>query len=109
MGRAVVTRALLQLRNTPDRDSKLSPAKALNERELRDFLPRLGCALMGDMRMNLVDASETAQAHRKKHSEKKWSEYMRALAPLKLGDTVMVQNQSGNHPICWDKRGIMKC
>ena len=27
LDRAVVSRALLQLRNTPDRDSKLSPAK----------------------------------------------------------------------------------
>jgi hypothetical protein len=50
------------LRNTPDRDSKLSPAKALYEKELRDFLPRLGSALMGDMWMNLVDAREAAQA-----------------------------------------------
>ena len=47
--RAVVLRAMLQLRNTPDRDSKLSPVKALSERELRDFLQRLGSALMGDM------------------------------------------------------------
>jgi hypothetical protein len=33
LDKAVVSRALLQLRNTPDRDSKLSPAKALYERE----------------------------------------------------------------------------
>jgi hypothetical protein len=39
LDRAMVSRALLQLRNTPDRDSKLSPAKALYARELRDFLP----------------------------------------------------------------------
>jgi hypothetical protein len=31
------------------------------------------------------------------------------LPPLKVGDTVMIQNQSGNHPLRWDKRGtIMK-
>jgi ribosomal protein L21E len=47
--------------------------------------------------MNLVDARDTAQTLRAKHSEKKWSEQTRALAPLKVGDTVMVQNQSGNH------------
>ena len=29
---------------------------------------------------------------------------------MKVGDTVMVQNQSGNHPLRWDKRGtVMKC
>jgi hypothetical protein len=82
----------------------------LHERELRDFLPRLGSALMGDIWMNLVDARETAQARRANHSEKKWSDHMRALAPLKVGDTLMVQNQSGNHPLRWDKRGtVMKC
>jgi hypothetical protein len=54
---------MLQLRNIPDRDSKLSPAKALYGRELRDFLPRPGSALMGDMWMNLVDTREKAQAH----------------------------------------------
>ena len=44
-----VSRALLQLRNTPDRDTKLSPAKAMFGRELKDFLPRPGSALMGDL------------------------------------------------------------
>jgi hypothetical protein len=71
LDRAVVSGALLQLRNTQDRDSKLSSAKALYGRELRDFLPRAGSALMGDMWMNLVDARETAQARRAKNSEKK--------------------------------------
>jgi hypothetical protein len=93
-----------------DRDSKLSPAKALHWRELRDFLPRPRSALMGDMWMNLVDTRETAQARSAKYSEKKWSEHIRALAPLKVGDTVMVQNKSGNYPLRWDKRGtVIKC
>jgi hypothetical protein len=73
--RAVVSRALLQLRNTLE-DSKQSPAKALG-REITDFLPRPGSALMGDMWMNLVDARETAQTRRAKHSEKKWFEHTR--------------------------------
>ena len=47
LDRAKISRALLQLRNTPDRDTKLSPAKAFHGRELRDFLPRPGLALMG--------------------------------------------------------------
>jgi hypothetical protein len=103
------TRALAPLKvgqTVMDRDSKLSPAKALHGRELRDFLPRPGSALMGDMWMNLLDARVTAQARRAKHSQKKWSGHTRALAPLKVGDTVMLQNQSGNQPLCWDKRGL---
>ena len=42
--------------------------------------------------------------------EKQWSEHAKALPPLKVGDTVMVQNQVGNHPLRWDKRGtIVNC
>jgi hypothetical protein len=65
----VVSYALLQLRNTPDGDSKLTSAKPLYRRELRDFLPRLGSALLGDMWMNLVDAMETDQAQGQKFRE----------------------------------------
>ena len=43
-------------------------------------------------------------------AEQKWSEHMRPLPPLKVGDNVMVQNQRGNHPLRWDKRGtVVKC
>ena len=48
-GRTRVALRYVQLRNTPDRDTKLSPAKALYGRELRDLLPRPGSALMGEM------------------------------------------------------------
>jgi hypothetical protein len=110
LDRAGISRALLQLRNTPDRDTKLSPAKALFGRELRDFLPRPGSALMGELWMNLAEARETALATRGMKAEQKWSEHTRPLPPLKVGDNVMVQNQRGNHPLRWDKRGtVVKC
>ena len=64
LDRAGISRALFQLCNTPDRDTKLFPANALFGRELRDFLPRPGTALMGELWMNLADARETALATR---------------------------------------------
>jgi hypothetical protein len=104
---ARVSRALLQLRNTPDRDTKLSPAKALYGRELRDFLLRPGSSLMGDMWMNLADARDTALCRRVTNAEKEWSKHTGALPQQKVGDTMMIQNQSGNHHLRWDKRGTI--
>ena len=34
-----------------------------------------------------------------------WSMRTRLLAPLKVGDSVFIQNQEGNYPRRWDKRG----
>ena len=65
---------------------------------------------MGKMWMNLADSREQALGRRATNAEKQWSEHTKALPPLKVGDTVMVQNQEGNHPLRWDKRGsIVKC
>ena len=71
LDRANLSRALLQLRNTPERDTKLSPAMALYGRELRDFLPSPGSALMGEIWMNMADARETALGRRTNNAEKR--------------------------------------
>ena len=34
-----------------------------------------------------------------------WTMRTRPLAPLKVGDSVFIQNQEGNYPRRWDKRG----
>ena len=65
---------------------------------------------MGEMWTDLADARETALARRGIKAEAQWSEHTRALAPLQVGDSVLIQNQLGNHPLRWDKRGtVMKC
>jgi hypothetical protein len=102
---AKLPRALLQLRNTPDLDTKRSPAQCLFGRELKDFLPRPTTALMGDMWVKLADAREEALARRSLTSENLWAEHTKALAPLKVVDAVLIQNQTGNHPLRWDKSG----
>ena len=55
-----LSHALLQLRNTPDRDTRRSPAQCMYGRELRDFLHRPTAALNGDMWIKLADAGEEA-------------------------------------------------
>ena len=65
---------------------------------------------MGDMWIELADTKEKALARIGQCSKNRWSEHTRALVPLQVGDSVFVQNQTGNHPKRWDKRCvIMKC
>jgi hypothetical protein len=62
---------------------------------------------MEEMGMNQADARGTVLGRKAISAEKEWSEHTRAIPPLMVGDTVMVQNQSGNHPLRWDKRGTI--
>ena len=103
LDRVKFSRALLTYRNTPDRDTGLSPAMALFGRQLRDFLPK--APFVGSMWQDLADAREKALAPRSTKQHEKWSAGAKELPPLKVGDSVFIQNQSGNHPLKWDKRG----
>ena len=103
LDRVKFSRALLTYRNTPDRDTGLSPAMALFGRQLRDFLPT--APLIGSMWQTLADSRETALALRSTKQREKWSAGAKELPPLLVGDWVFIQNQSGNYPRKWDKRG----
>ena len=59
-----VSRSLLAVRNTPDRDTRLSPAQSLLGRNLRDFLPVHKKKLMGQRWGELSEAREIALAKR---------------------------------------------
>jgi len=107
LDQAKVSRALMQLRNTPDRDTGLSPAVALMGRQLRDFLPVPKQNLMGEMWTQVLGAREAALAKRALRHNDKWSEHTKPLDPLRVGDHVLIQNQTGNHPKRWDKRGVV--
>ena len=99
------TRAMLQLRNTPDRDTRISPAEALFGRKLKDFLPVPKRELIGEMWKDLADKREQALAKRSTKADNAWKEHTRLLKPLVTGDYVFVQNQSGNHKLRWDRSG----
>ena len=112
-----VMRGMLQLRNTPDRDTGLSPAQALLGRQLRDSLPsppiphrtsifddaspvslqwkQAWSAREDALRARLAKQVETLSA--KSHD----------LTPLKVGESVRLQNQSGHHSNRWDKTGTI--
>ena len=50
---------------------------------------------------------EQALARRCLKIKEKLSEHARDLPPLSLGDAVLVQNQLGNNPRRWEKRGVV--
>ena len=109
-----MTRALMVYRNTPDRDTGMSPAELLMGRKLKGFLP-------SKVEMNplqnrnslhqgwkqVADWRELALAKRSSKAQAEWSQKSKKLPPLKVGDHVMVQNQLGNSPRKWEKRGVV--
>ena len=109
-----VSRALLQYRNTPDRDIGLSPSELLYGRKLRDFLPHVPdkyrwpkTQLMRKEWDEIADWREKALAKRCSKIHEKLSEHTKELPQLSRGDLVLVQNQLGNSPRRWEKRGTV--
>lgn len=106
-------RAILQLRNTPDPDSNLSPAQIIFGRPLRDslsFFNRLEkfsnlhirplwrqawAAKEEALRTCITRTTESLKAH------------SRPLRPLSLGERVFLQNQQGPNPTKWDRSGVV--
>ena len=107
--------------NTPDADTKLSPAMQ-HPRCRHQALPRDVCASVDPSetlfpssprgrykphitwRETLV-ARENALRNRHMKAMEHWSEHTRQLPPLVVGDRVRIQNQTGPHPTKWDKTG----
>ena len=97
---------MLIYRNTPDHTTKLSPAQCVFGRPIKDLIPIQpgGYQPHGTWR-DTLDARETALRNRHLRSAEKLCEHTRRLPPLAVGDTVRIQNQTGNHPLKWDKTG----
>ena len=98
-----MTKALLTLKNTPDRPTGLSLAYLLLGRNLRYFLqskPTLGSASdLSSTWREVAAYRELALAKRLAKAQENQSEHVKEYAPLEIGDCVMVENQSGNKPL----------
>ena len=105
-----ILRAVLQYRNTPDPDTKLSPAEVIFGRKIKDFLPIPPGKYHPQEGWRLDrEAREKALRTRYCRGYEKWSEHTKQLKPLMAGDKVLVQNQSGTPKIAkrWDRSGTV--
>ena len=100
--------ALLGYRNTPDRDTGLSPAQVVFGRAIKEFLPIApgNLELHPEWRITM-DQREIALARRHTTRQATLEEHTKKLVPLKLGMVVSVQNQKENKPKRWDCSGIV--
>ena len=95
---AKFSRALLTMRNTPDRDTRKSTTQVLFSRQLWDFLPAPQKRLVGEVWEKLADQRAYTLVRRGTKMTDSWTMRTRPLAPLKVGDSVFQQNQEGNCP-----------
>ncbi|XP_064403496.1 coiled-coil and C2 domain-containing protein 1-like [Halichondria panicea] len=100
--------AILQYRNTPDPATKLSPAMCIFGRPTKDLIPILpGKYRPQSTWRDTLNLREEALRKRHLIQQEKWSEHTKPLTPLRVGDTVRIQNQTGHHPTKWDRTGIV--
>ena len=109
-----VVQALLTYRNTPEPGCKLSPAQILLGRPLRDTLPYINKDSMVFNNPNVHPqwrdawaAKEDALKTRYVKTLETLQEHSRPLPPLRQGEAVIVQNQTGHSPKKWDRSGIV--
>ena len=108
--------ALLQQRNTPDRDCGLSPAEIIFGHPLRDGLPQINKSEVihnnGDLRPEWREAwqlKEDAIRSRLVKNCERLEAHSKELEPLREGDSVLIQNQIPSSPRSkkWDRQGIV--
>ena len=106
-------RAMLQLRNTPDPECKLSPAQIIFGRPLRDAFsfinkcPKFENSAVQSIWREAWTCKEDALRTRFAKSMEQLNNHARPLPELKTGERVFVQNQTGRHPNKWDRSGIV--
>ena len=103
-----VARAIMEYRNTPDRDTGRSPAQVVYGRQLRDFLPvARGKYIPRKEWLLSREQREVALARRHCAKGEELTRGTKELVPLVPGTIVLVQNQVGPNAKKWDKSGVI--
>ena len=96
--------AMLQYRNTPDPETKMSLASVLFGRQIRDIIPILPDKYLPHPNwLETLSDREEALRNRHMNTTEQWSEHTRRLPPLPVCKHVRIQNQMEPHPRRWDK------
>ena len=98
--------AMLQYRNTPNQNTKLSPGMCIFGRPIKDFIPIIpGKYKPHETWRSILQCREEALRNRHMKTADRLSEHTKQLPPLVVGNRVRLQNQIGAHPQKWDKTG----
>ena len=101
-------RAMLQYRNTPQPDTRLSPAQVVYGRYLRDFIPVVNDKYEPKQEWALIqECREKALSRRLDRDGARLERYTKRQKIIPIGDAVAVQNQTGRFPNKWDKTGLV--
>ena len=93
-------RAILQYRNTPYRDTKLSPAMCVFGRPIRDFIPiPPGHYQPQDTWQDTLILREAALRQRYMKETERLKQHTKKIPALRVGDHVYIQNQTGPQPL----------
>ena len=103
-----IAQALLQYRNTPDRDTGLSPAQVIFGWAIKDFIPVLpGKYKPSSHHLLSQEAREIALSRRQEKAHKLLSRGTRELPTLATGAVVLLQNLLGTSKGKWDRSGVV--
>ena len=101
-------RAMLQYRNTPQPDTRLSPAQVVYGRYMRDFIPVVNDKYEPKQEWAMVrEYRERALARRLDRDGARLEQYTKKQRVIPIGGSVAVQNQAGRFPNKWDKTGVV--
>ena len=101
-------RAMLQYRNTPQPDTRMSPAQIVFGRYLRDFIPVVNNKYEPKQEWAMIkEYRERALARRLDRDGAILERYTKKLDTVPIGHAVAVQNQKGRFPKKWDKTGVV--